>query len=602
MSMVWTNTIPLLLEKQLIKYGNRVAFRKKTLGRWQEISWREYGRRVREVASGLVALGLRRGECVSIIAENRPEWLYSDLGIMAAGGVTVGVYTTSSPEQCAYILNHSEARFHIVEDEEQLDKVLQVRDRLPLLERIIVIDLKGLRTFHDPMVISFEQLLAVGRELDAARPSGFQQNLEEGKAEDVAILVYTSGTTGLPKAAMLSHETILFSTTLLEQISPIQETDETISYLPLAHIAQRLLTTFGQIRYGYTVNFAENLNTFPHNLQEVSPQIIFGPPRIWEKFYSAITLRMEKATWLKRRVYRAALAIGDREAKLRLSGDAVPLSLQLATVLAHLAVFRKLKAHLGLGRARYVLSGAAPISPGLLEFFQSISIPIKESYGQTENCGPATAHLGNRIKLGTVGQAIPGCEVKIAEDGEILLRGRNVFQGYFKDPRATKETLRYGWLYTGDVGELDSEGFLTLTDRKRDLIITAGGKNIAPQLIENQLKSSPYIADAVVIGDRRRYLTVLIVIDEENVTNFAQEHRIPFTTFSDLSRKREVYTLIDGEVERVNRTLSQVETVKRFAVLDKKLDPEDEDITPTMKVKRKAISERYRELIESLYE
>jgi len=602
MSSVDVSTVLILFCQQVAKYGDRVALRKKTLGRWQEISWREYGQRVREVASGLVALGLRRGECVSIIAENRPEWLYSDLGIMAAGGVTVGVYTTSSPEQCAYILNHSEARFHIVEDEEQLDKVLQVRGRLPLLERIIVIDLKGLRKFHDPMVISFEQLLAVGRELDAAQPSGFRQSLKEGKPEDVAILVYTSGTTGLPKAAMLSHETILFSTTLLEQISPIQETDETISYLPLAHIAQRLLTTFGQIRYGYTVNFSENLNTFPHNLQEVSPQIIFGPPRIWEKFYSSITLRMEKATWLKRRVYRAALAIGDREAKLRLSGDAVPLSLQLATVLAHLAVFRKLKAHLGLGRARYVLSGAAPIAPGLLEFFQSIGIPIKESYGQTENCGPATAHLGNRIKLGTVGQAIPGCEVKIAEDGEILLRGRNVFQGYFKDPQATKETLRYGWLYTGDVGELDSEGFLTLTDRKRDLIITAGGKNIAPQLIENQLKSSPYIADAVVIGDRRRYLTVLIVIDEENVTNFAQEHRIPFTTFSDLSRKREVYTLIDGEVERVNRTLSQVETVKRFAVLDKKLDPEDEDITPTMKVKRKAISERYRELIESLYE
>jgi len=602
MSSVDVSTVLILFCQQVARYGNRVALRKKALGRWHEISWREYGQRVREVASGLVALGLRRGECISIIAENCPEWLYSDLGIMAAGGVTVGIYTTSSPEQCAYILNHSEARFHIVEDEEQLDKVLQVRDRLPLLEKIIVIDLKGLRKFHDPMVISFEQLLAVGREFDAVQPSRFLQSLGEGKPEDVAILVYTSGTTGLPKGSMLSHETILFSTMLLEQIGPMRETDETISYLPLAHIAQRLLSAFGQIRYGYTVNFAESLDTFPYDLREVSPQIFFGPPRIWEKFYSAITLRMEKATWLKRRVYRGALAIGGREARLRLSGDAVPLSLQLATVLAHLAVFRKLKAHLGLGRARYVLSGAAPIAPGLLEFFQSIGIPIKESYGQTENCGPATAHLGNRIKLGTVGQAIPGCEVKIAEDGEILLRGRNVFQGYFKDPQQTKEALRDGWLYTGDVGELDSEGFLTLTDRKRDLIITAGGKNIAPQPIENQLKSSPYIADAVVIGDRRRYLTALIVIDEENVTNFAQEYRIPFTTFSDLSRKREVYTLIDGEVERVNRTLSQVETVKRFAVLDKKLDPEDGDVTPTMKVKRKAFSERYGELIESLYE
>jgi len=602
MSSVDVSTVLILFCQQVAKYGDRVALRKKALGRWHESSWREYGQRVREVASGLVALGLRRGECISIIAENRPEWLYSDLGIMAAGGVTVGIYTTNSPEQCAYILNHSEARFHIVEDEEQLDKVLQVRGGLPLLEKIIVIDLKGLRKFHDPMVISFEQLLAVGREFDAAQPSRFLQSLGEGKPEDVAILVYTSGTTGLPKGAMLSHETILFSTMLLEQIGPMRETDETISYLPLAHIAQRLLSVFGQIRYGYTVNFAESLDTFPYDLREVSPQIFFGPPRIWEKFYSAITLRMEKATWLKRRVYRAALAMGNRAAKRRLCGEAVPPSLHLADLLARLAVFRKLKQHLGLDRARYVLSGAAPIAPGLLEFFQSIGVPIKESYGQTENCGPVTAHLEDRIKLGTVGQAIPGCEVKIAEDGEILLRGRNVFQGYFKDPQATKEALRDGWLCTGDVGELDPEGFLTLTDRKKDLIITAGGKNIAPQPIENQLKSSPYIADAVVIGDRRKHLTALIVIDEENVANFAQEQRIPFTTFSDLTTKPEVYTLIDGEVKRVNRTLSQVETVKRFAVLDKKLDPEDGDVTPTMKVKRKAISERYGELIESLYE
>lgn len=602
MRAVGVETVPRLFWRQVARHGNRVALRRKELGRWREISWREYGQRVREVAAGLTALGLRRGECVSIIVENRPEWLYSDLGIMTAGGITVGIYTTSSPEQCAYILGHSEARFHIVEDEEQLDKVLQVRSRLPLLEKIIVIDLRGLRKFHDPMVISFEQLLAGGREFDADRPNWLRQRVEEGKPEDVAILVYTSGTTGRPKGAMLSHETILFSTTLLEQIGRMRETDETISYLPLAHIAQRLLSAFGQIRAGYTVNFAESLDTFPHDLREVSPQIFFGPPRIWEKFYSAITLRMENATWLKRHVYRAALAVGGRAARRRLCGEVVPPLLRLADLLAHLAVFRKLKQHLGLDRAGYVLSGAAPIAPGLLEFFQSIGIPIKESYGQTESCGPATAHLGDRIKLGTVGQAIPGCEARIAEDGEILLRGHNVFQGYFKDPQATKEALRDGWLYTGDVGKLDSEGFLTLTDRKKDLIITAGGKNIAPQQIENQLKSSPYIADAVVIGERRRYLTALIVIDEEHVTNFAQEHRIPFTTFGDLSRKREIYALIGGEVERVNRTLARAEMVKRFAVLDKKLDPADGDVTPTLKVKRKAIGERYVELIESLYE
>jgi len=595
-------TVPLLFCRQVAKYGDRVALRKKALGRWQEISWREYGQRVREVALGLTALGLRRGEHVSVIAENRPEWLYSDLGIMAAGGVTVGIYTTNSAEQCQYILNHSESRFHIVEDQEQLDKVLQFRDQLPFLGRVIVIDTKGLRKLQDPMVISFDQLLAAGREYGAAYPERFHQNLAEGQPHDIAILVYTSGTAGPPKGAMLPQETILFTTTMMDAIEAIYETDDLLSYLPLSHIAERLLTTFGQIRYGYIVNFAESLDTFPQNLREVSPQIFFAPPRVWEKFYSAIALRMERATWLKRRVYRAAAAIGASAAKRRLRGQAVPPSLRLLDALAHLAVFRKLKKHLGLDRARYVATGAAPISHNLLEFFQSIGIPLREIYGQTESCGPATAHLGDRIKLGTVGQAIPGCEVKLAEDGEILLRGRHIFQGYFKDPEATEEALRDGWLYTGDVGSMDAEGFLTLIDRKKDLIITAGGKNVAPQVIENQLKSSPFIADAVVIGDRRKYLTALIIIDQENVAGFALEHRLPYTTFSDLSRKPEVYTLIGRQVEEVNATLSRVERIKNFMILDRELDPQDGDVGPTMKVKRKAISERYKDLIEAMYD
>ena len=602
MSNIPANTVPLLFRRQAAKYGERVALRKKYLGRWHEISWREYGQRVREVALGLIALGLRRGERVSVIAENRPEWLYSDLGIMAAGGITVGIYTTNSTEECQYIVNHSESRFHIAEDEGQLEKALKARDQLPFLEKIIVIDTEGLRKFHDPMVISFDQLLATGREYDAAHPDRFERELQEGQPRDIAILVYTSGTTGPPKGAMLSHETILFTTTMVDAVGPIYESDEVISYLPLSHIAERLLTTFGQIRYGYTVNFAENLDTFPHNLREVSPQIFFAPPRVWEKFYSLIILRMERATWFKRKVYRAALAIGARVAEHRLSRGVVPPSLRLLKGLVELAVFRKLKKHLGLDRARYVASGAAPISPSLLEFFHGIGIPMGEIYGQTENCGPATAHLGDRIKLGTVGQAIPGCEVKLADDGEILLRGRNIFQGYFKDPLATEEALREGWLHTGDVGEMDPDGYLKLTDRKKDLIITAGGKNIAPQVIENQLKLSPFIADAVVTGDGRKYLTALIVVDEENVSSFAQEHRLPFTTFSDLSKKPEVYKLISREVERVNTTLSQVARVKKLVILDKQLDPEDGDVSPTMKVKRKAICERYKDLIEAMYE
>jgi long-chain acyl-CoA synthetase len=594
-------TVPQLFLQRVAGYGDRVALRRKRLGRWWETTWREYGQRVREVAAGLIALGLRRGESVSIIAENRPEWLFCDLGVIAAGGMAVGVYTTSSPAQCEYILNHCDARLCIVEDEEQIEKVLQARDRLALLERVIVMEARALKRHRDPMVMSLDQLQALGKERDRTDPRCVERRVMEGKPEDIAILVYTSGTTGPPKGVMLSHETLLFSTSLLGAVGPILESDEAISYLPLSHIAQRLLTTFGQIRYGYTVHFPESADTFPHDLREVSPHIFFGPPRVWEKLYSDVTLRMDSATWLKRRAYGAAIAIGGRAASHRLAGKALPPSVRLLSGLAHLAVFGSLKAHLGLARARYVFSGAAPISPDIVRFFRSIGVPIKEVYGQTENCGPAAAHLGDRIKLGTVGQAVPGTELKLAADGEILLRGRHLFQGYYKDPQATAETLRDGWLHTGDVGQLDADGFLALTDRKKDLIITAGGKNVAPQPIENQLKSSPYIADAVVIGEGRKHLAALIVIDEEHVANFAHARCVPFTTFSDLSKRSEVYELVGREIGRVNATLSQAETIKRYAIVDKKLDPEDGDVTPTMKVKRQAIAERYKSLIDAIY-
>jgi len=579
-----------------------VALRRKVLGRWREITWREYGERVRAVASALLALGLRRGDRVAIIAENRPEWLYCDLGIMAAGGITVGIYATSAPAQCEQILHDAEARVLVVEDEAQLHKVVQGRERLPHLETIVVIDARRLRTAGGAAALSFDALLEVGRAQDAADPRRVQQSVDEGKADDIATLVYTSGTTGDPKGVMLSHETILFTTTMLEAVGPILETDETISYLPLSHIAQRLLTVFGQIRYGYTVNFVESLDTFPENLREVSPHIFFAPPRVWEKFYSAIALRMEQATPFKRWAYRTALGIGARAARARLEGRRLPPGLALLGRLADLGVFRRLRAHLGLDRARYVLSGAAPISPEILEYFHSIGVPLREVYGQTECCGPATAHLGDRIKVGTVGQAIPGCEVSIAEDGEILLRGRHVFQGYFKDPKATAAALRDGWLHTGDLGTLDADGFLRVTDRKKDLIITAGGKNIAPQPIENRLKASPYIADAIVIGDRRKHLSALIVIDEEHVVRYAQDRRIAFTTFRDLSQKPEIYALVGQEVARVNLTLSQPEQIKTFRILDRRLDPEDAEVTPTLKVKRRLVAERYRDLIEAMYE
>ena len=595
------DTIPTLLQTTVKKYNDRVALRKKEYGIWTDISWREYGENVKRLALGFISLGLKKGECVTLIGENRPEWLYADLAIMSAGGITSAIYTTNSPEQCEYVIQHSEARFHIAEDEEQLDKVLKTRDNLPNLEKIFVIDMEGLKHFKDPMVMSLEDLVQLGRDMEDKDPTLFEARLYEPKPEDTALLIYTSGTTGPPKAAMLSHANILWTTDALREALPFYESDELLSFLPLSHIAERMFSVFLAIRYGYTVNFIENTDTVTQNMVEVSPTVFFAVPRIWEKYYSTIAIRMSDATWLKRSFYYFSLKAGAKAAELKLANKKVPFLWRTIYILVYFIVFRKLKEKLGFDRVRLAISAAAPISPDVLRYYHSIGIPLRELYGQTEDCGPTSVHLGENIKIGTVGQAIPGVEIRIADDGEILVKGPNVFQGYFKNPEATKETLKDGWLYSGDMGELDEDGYLKITDRKKDLIITAGGKNIAPQNIENQLKFSPYINDAIVIGDRKKYLTALIMIDEDNVVKYAQDNRIPFTTYADLSKNPEITRLIAKEVEKVNSSLAHVETIKKFTLFDKRLDEEDGELTPTMKVKRKYINEMYKDVIDSMY-
>jgi long-chain acyl-CoA synthetase len=586
---------------QAEKYGEQVAMRKKEYGIWHDISWREYAENSRDIAYGLLALGHKKGECVAMISENRPEFLFIDMGIQSAAGVTTAIYTTNAAAEVHYILEHSESRFYFVEDEEQLDKALEVRDRLPLLEKLIVIDMEGLKKFHDLMMMSFEEFLALGKKYREKHPDALSKCLSSIKPDDTALIVYTSGTTGPPKAAMLTHHNILWTTESLGKTNPIFETDEVLSYLPLSHIAERVMTVFNNIYFGYTVNFIENLDTISDNMREVSPTIIFGVPRIWERYHSTIILQIKEATWFKKIVFFIAITIGMHYVKRKFSPRGAPLWLKSLYGISYFTVMRKLKERLGMERARFVISGAAPISPAVLEFFHAIGVPIREVYGQTEDSGPATIHQGDYIKFGTVGQPLPGVDVKIADDGEILVRGGNVFKGYFKNEEATKETLKDGWLHTGDVGVIDKEGFLKITDRKKDLLITSGGKNIAPQYIENMLKTSPYINDAVVIGDGRKYLTALILIDEENVTKYAQEKRIPFTTYSNLSQNPEIKKLVWEEVEKVNRDLARVEGIKKFTILEKRLDQEDGELTPTMKIKRKQISKMYKDVIESMY-
>ena len=595
------STLPRLLQQQADHYQSRVALRQKELGIWQEITWRQYADATRLVACGLLDMGAECGQCVALISENRPEWLYADLGIQSIGAITAAIYVTSAAEQVAYIFEHSGAQIIFCEDEEQLDKLLSSRERLSALSQIVVFDWKGLRDFEDPMVMPFERFLERGQAYLESHPDAFDERLAAGRPNETALLVYTSGTTGPPKGAMLSHDNLIWTSGALAQANPILESDQVLSFLPLCHIAERLMTVVNQIVIGYTVNFAESLDTVPQNLTEVAPTVFFAVPRIWEKFASRIQLTLAKADLSKRLTYRAALSVGLKAAKLRAEGKPVSKSLALAHHLAHFAVFHPLKKRLGLERTRLAISGAAPISPRLLTYFHALKLELREVYGQTEGCGPTTIHQGADIKFGTVGKPIPGVEVEIAADGEILVRGPNVFQGYFRNPAASAETLAGGCLHSGDVGEIDHEGYLRITDRKKDLIITAGGKNIAPQNIENQLKASPYVNDAVVIGDRRPFCVALILIDEENVSNWAQVNRIPYTTYADLAGNEEVFGLLQAEVKKVNKELAKVEQVKKITILDKRLEEEDGEVTPTMKVKRKNIEAVYGDLIESLY-
>jgi len=593
--------VPKVFRQTVEKYGDRVAMRKKEYGLWHDISWNEYYRLAKYVGSALISMGLGKGDCVSIIGENCPEWVSIDLGIQGAGGVAVGVYTTNAWPQVEYVVKDSESKFFFVENEEQLDKWLHFKDNVPSLQKLIVWDLEGLRHFEDPMVMSYEDLLEMGREIVEKEPNLYEQRTDQINPEDLSVLVYTSGTTGPPKGSMLTHRNVTWMARAIVMDDPVQDHDNVMSFLPLCHIFERLFSVFVHVTYGYTVNFIESLDTVTDNMREISPTVGYAVPRVWEKYLSAVYIRMSDATWFKKLVFGTALKIGRARATLDMNFKPVPIYLQVLYGLAYFAVFRKLKERLGFDRLRVAYSGAAPIAPDVLHFFQSIGVNLIEGYGQTEGSGVTTASRIGRVKFGTVGPPLTGVEVKIAEDGEILVKSPGVFKGYYKNPEDTAETIKDGWLFSGDVGEIDEDGYLKITDRKKDIIVTAGGKNITPQYIENKLKASSYINDAVVIGDKRKFISCLIMIDEDNVVKYAQDNKIQFSTYKDLTQSPEIVKLIQGEVDQVNETLSRVEQVKKFTLLPKKLYEEDGEVTPTMKVKRKYVNQAFGDLIEAMY-
>jgi long-chain acyl-CoA synthetase len=595
------DVVPGLFKKTAEKYGDRVAMRKKEYGLWHDISWNEFYTLVKYVGSALISMGLKKGECVSIIGDNCPEWVIIDLGIQCVGGVAVGVYSTNAWPQVEYVVQNSESRFFFVENEEQLDKWLHFRDNAPLLKKVIVWDLEGLRHFEDPMVMTYGDILEMGRQVVKDDSDLFERRMGEITPEDLSVLIYTSGTTGPPKGAMLTHRNVTWMGRAIVEDNPVYDKDEVMSFLPLCHIFERLFSVFAQITHGYTVNFIESLDTVMDNMREISPTVGYAVPRIWEKYMSAVYIKMSDATWFKRLVFGIAYKIGKNRATLRMNFKPVPLYLEVLFQLVYFAVFRKLKERLGFDRLRIAYSGAAPIAPDVLHFFQSIGVNLVEGYGQTEDTGVTCVSPAGKVKFGTVGPPLPGTEVKIAEDGEILVKSPSVFKGYYGNPESTAETIKDGWLYSGDVGEIDEDGYLKITDRKKDIIVTAGGKNITPQYIENKLKASPYINDAVVIGDKRKFISCLIMIDEDNVVKYAQDNKIQFSTYKDLTQSPEIIKFIQAEVDKVNETLSRVEQVKKFTILPKKLYEEDGEVTPTMKVKRKYVNEAFGDLIEAMY-
>ena len=583
--------------------ADRVVMREKKMGIWREWTWAATATAVREIGDGLLSLGFAAGDCASILANTVVEWVLADIAVLSCGGVSNGIYPTDAPAQVEYLCADSRTKVLFVEDDEQLDKALAVRDRLPLLETIVVFDTEGLRDFADAGVLSLAALRERGRAHAAAQPSQLDERIAGCRPGDLAILVYTSGTTGKPKGAMHSHHGIVFTVRGYNTIIRQDENDERMCFLPLCHIAERLGGEYFALYTGSVLNFVENPETVPENVREIAPTVFTAVPRIWEKFYSSVAIALRESGRGQQAAYAWAIGVGHRVAARVLAGQPVGAALKLQFLLARLLALDNVRRSIGIHRARFCVTGAAPISPDLVRWYLALGVPMIEVWGMTESCGAATYTPAAAMKPGSIGPACPYNEVRLdAATGELLIRGDNVFMGYLNQPEKTAETLRPdGWLHTGDVGTQDGDGYFRITDRMKDIIITAGGKNITPSELENELKFSPYITDAVVVGDRRAYLTAIVMIDLENVEKFAQDRDVPFSNYASLTRAKEVQELIDGEVGRVNAKFARVEQIKKFWLLETQLTAEDEELTPTMKLKRKLVEKKYAERIEAMY-
>ncbi|MEE8523471.1 MAG: AMP-binding protein [Thermoanaerobaculia bacterium] len=597
-------SLPARLRDLARVFPDRVALREKEYGLWQEITYAGYWRGVATAGMALRELGVEAGDRVAIHSENRAAWVWTDLGAQGVHAASVGLYPTNPPAEVEYLLGHSEAKVLVAEDQEQVDKALAVADRLPALKTIVYVEPRGVRGYDDPRLLAWDDFLELGRRALATDPVRFDELVSAIDRETTATLVYTSGTTGPPKGAMLSHRNIMWAqerVTAVLEVEALPERVELLSYLPLCHVFEKLFTLQLGLELGAAVSFAESIDTVTHDLAEVQPTFFPAPPRIWEKMQAGVMVRMSDASAVKRWLFDLCLRAGRWNADRVLAHGRRGLLGDAVYAVGWVLVYRALKRKLGLRHTIFALSGAAPIAPEVLRFFMALGVPIYEGYGMTENTAYATCSRPRLTRLGTVGTPNPGAEVRLADDGEILVRHDAVFKGYFRDDAATAAAIdQDGWLHTGDVGAWDGD-YLRIVDRKKDIVITSGGKNVSPSEIENKLKFSPYVKEAVVVGDGRKFISALIGIELDTVSHWATKRGLAFTTYRDLSEKQETVALVQTEVDRVNGELARVEQIKRFRLIPKELDHEQGELTATQKVKRRYVEDLFRDLIEEIY-
>jgi long-chain acyl-CoA synthetase len=583
---------------------DRIGLREKEFGIWQQTTYGQYWDLVKTTGMALWALGVRPGDRVAIQSENRLAWVVSDLAAQGIQAVSVGLYSTNPASEVEYLLSHSESKVLIAEDQEQVDKALEVRHRLPNLEKIIYVEPRGVRTYDDPTLMSWDMFLALGRQQVVESPRRFDELVDGIELDDTATTVYTSGTTGPPKGAMLSHRNLVWTAGETPSIvagGKVPNQVELLSYLPLCHVFGRLYDLVFAIAFRATVNFAESIDTVVADLQEIQPTYFPAPPRIWEKISAATQIRMADASPTKKLLYRFFLKAGMWNADRMLARGSRGVIGNAVHGVGWLLVYRSLQKKMGMSKCAQAVSGSAPIAPEVLKFFMALGVPIVEGWGMTETMAMGTVNRNGRVKLGTIGEPLEGCEIRIADDGEILTRHPAVFQGYFKNPEATAEAIdEQGWLRTGDVGEWEGN-HVRIIDRKKDIIITAGGKNISPSELENRLKVSPFIKEVMVIGDRRKFISALIGIEIDVVSNWAQRQGITFTTYRDLSEKQEVIDLVRKQVDEANLDFARVEQIKKFVLIPKELDHDQGELTATQKIKRKVLADQFADLIEGMY-